>query len=856
MRMRRHLWVSLRPLDSLAQDIRYGLRQIVRAPMFSAVAILSLAIGIGASAAVFSLADRMLLRKLPLPDPDALIILKWASGPAIPFSSLNGNSDRTDVGFTSTAFSLPAFRQMREAARDAVSLAGFADLYQVNVVVDGRAEILNANAVSAEYFGVLGLSAGTGRLLGAADDRTDAAPAAVISDVFSRRRFGGPATAVGRTIAINGVPFAIAGVTPPGFSGTGQVLDAPAVWVPLTWRGRLLRDSGQREDDPTFWWVLILGRLRPGVAATRTQPVLEAILKRGVAESKPQLAAKDLPRLDVLDGSRGQYENRDGMRGPLRTMALVVAIVLLVACANVANLLLARGRARARELAVRTALGASRARVIRQLLTEGALLAAGGALLGGIAARWITQALMPALTLAPDLPVAAMDWRLLAFVTALAAGCAMTFALAPALRSTRLTLTAGLQESGRRGITGPRRRLAGSLVVAQIALSMVLVVTAALLVRSLRNLGRAELGFDAANVLTFRIDPSLNGYPPDRVRALCSELLERLRHAPGVVAASFTSHPLLAHSVNIGIAALEEERLPTDLGSEEAQRFRARRGAWRLIVSPGFFDTMRLPIVRGRALDERDAAGGQRTAVVNRLLARKLFDTEDVIGRRFRQGLRQTSPVYEIVGVAGNARYAAVREDMPPTFYVAAAQQPPGSAAFEVRTAGAAEAFAPTAADIVRQIDDQLPLVGMRTLTDQIARSLEQERLVARLAVLLGLVTLSLCAIGLYGLLSYSVTQRVPEIGVRMALGAERGAVRWMVLRQSLVLAATGLALGAGAALLVTRTVESILYGLPPRDPVTFMAAAAVMMATCLFAASVPARRASRVDPIVALRAE
>jgi predicted permease len=463
---------------------------------------------------------------------------------------------------------------------------------------------------------------------------------------------------------------------------------------------------------------------------------------------------------------------------------------------------------------------------------------------------------MPALTMSPDLPRPGVDWRLLGFLTVLTAGCAMAFALVPALRSTRLTLTVGLQESSRRGTAGPERRwLAGSLIVAQIALSLVLVVTAALLVRSIRNLDHADLGFDASHVLTFKLDPSLNGYPPERVRALRETLLERLRHAPGVVAASFTSHPLLSNQSSIGVAEREDEATP-DPGSPEAQRFRQEHAAWRQNVSPGFFATLNLPIVRGRAIDERDVTGGPRVAVVNRLLARQLFKTDDVVGRRFRLGLRQTSPVYEIVGVAGDALYTAVRHGMPPTVYLAASQQSMASAAFEIRTAGEPGAFAPTAIEIARQIDDQVPLVGVRALTDQIVMSLRRERLFARLALLLGIVTLSLCAIGLYGLLSYGVAQRVPEIGVRMALGAAGATVRWMVLRQSLWLAAGGLVFGAGAALLVTKTVESVLYELPPHDPVTLAVAATIMLATCLFAAYVPARRASRVDPVVALRAE
>jgi predicted permease len=544
------------------------------------------------------------------------------------------------------------------------------------------------------------------------------------------------------------------------------------------------------------------------------------------------------------------------MLEPLRTMAIVVSIVLLVACANVANLLLARGRARVRELSVRAAIGAPRGRVVRQLFTEGAVLAACGGLLGAVAARWITAALLPALTQTPGAAAAGLDWRLLAFIITLAGGSAILFALAPALRSTRTTLTSGLQDAARRGTAGPRRgRLAGVLVVVQIALSMVLVVTAALLTRSLHNLDRAELGFDPRNILTFRLDPTLNGYQDDRVRGLYSGVLSALRESPGVLGATFTSHTLLSNSSSIGVATTEGEAAP-DPGSAPARAFMSEHQVWRQQTGPGFFDTIKLPIVRGRALDNRDSATAQRVVVVNVLLAKQLFKTDDVIGRRFRLGMRQTSPVYEIVGVAANARYTAVRQDMPPTAYLAAAQQPVGPATFEIRLAGNAEAFTATARDVVRRLDDHLPLSAVRTIEDQIARSLEQERLFARLSMLLGAVTLALSAIGLYGLLAYGVAQRVPEIGLRMALGAERASVRWMVLRQSLILAAAGLIAGAAAAVAASQLVASMLYGLPPRDPLTVLVAAAIMLTTCVLAGYLPARRASRVDPLIALRAE
>jgi predicted permease len=616
--------------------------------------------------------------------------------------------------------------------------------------------------------------------------------------------------------------------------------------------GRVAR--GEREDDANFWWVLLIGRLRPGVTAAEVRAAMDAVLKRTVAAAKPQLGPKDLPALEVLDGSRGQHETRNSLREPLRTMAIVVGIVLLVACANVANLLLARGRARARELSVRAAIGAPRWRVVRQLFTEGALLAIAGAALGLLAARWISGALLPALSESPGAAVPGLDGRLILFVTLLAGSCAMFFALTPAVRSTRAVLAAGLRETSRAPEL-KRGRFAGSLVILQLALSMMLVVTAALLARSLRNLDHADIGFDVHDVLTFQIDPTLNGYTPERVKDLSDRIVDGLRATPGVAGVTFTSHPLLAHSSSIGVAATEGTVAP-DPGSAEARAFRQEHSVWRLVTGPDFFTTLRIPIIRGRALDLRDSASSQRVVVVNRLLAQQLFKTEDAVGRRVRLGLRATSPVYEIVGVAANARYTSIREEMPPTAYLPAAQQPIGSMTFEIRMAGAAASGAALARDVMRRIDDRLPLVAVRTMDDQAAESLRQERLFTRLAVLLGGVTLVLSAIGLYGLLAYAVTARVPEIGLRMALGAERGEVRWMILRQSLALGTAGVLAGTAGAVAGTRLVASMLYQLAPRDPVTVAAAGAILLCVCALAGYIPARRASRVDPLVALRAD
>jgi predicted permease len=545
------------------------------------------------------------------------------------------------------------------------------------------------------------------------------------------------------------------------------------------------------------------------------------------------------------------------MREPIRAMTIVVMIVMLVACANVASLLLARSRTRAREIAVRVAIGAPRRRVIRQLFTEGALLAVIGCGLGIVAARWIAMALMPALADEPTARLAGgVDLRLVPFAVLLAGGCAVLFALAPALRATDLSIAAGLQEAGRTpAAVRHRGALSATLVVVQIALSMVLVATAALLVRSAWKLQRVELGFDARNILLFEVDPTLNGYDAPRVHALYTEMLERLRSTPGVRNATLTNHTLISSSSSIGMTSRSDESIP-ERGAEFSPAFARSHRTWRLSVDRAFFATMDIRILRGRGFTDADIQGGAPPAVINQTLARRLFGTEDVVGRQFRMGLDRAQPLAEVVGVAADARYTSVREAIPPTVYLVYQRQPPGHATIEVRTSGDPLEFAPTAREIVRQVDAALPVFSVQTQAEQVTRSLDRERLFSRLATLLGLVTLGLAMIGLYALLAYAVTRRTPEIGVRMALGADGSSVRWMIMKQSLIMTSAGLAIGLAGAAAATKTVSSLLYGLTARDPVTMIAAAAGMITVSALAGYLPARRASRVDPIAALRTE
>ena len=843
-------------LDTLLQDTRFGTRLLRRSPAFTLAAVASLSIGIGAAAAVFSLADGMLFRKLAVAAPDELVLFRWISGPQPPMESLNGYGSQTETESSSTSFSLNAYEAVRTQLAADVDMFAFADLYRSSLTIDGQPDTAYAQSVSGNYFDTLGIVPAAGRLLTTADDRPGAPAAAVIGFDLWQRRFGGSPAAVGRLITLNGVSFTVAGVLPRGFAGTMQVGEVCDVIVPISTYMAVTRSEDDMAD-PEFWWVLMMGRLKPGVTTERVQTASDLVVKSTIRAARPGIADADLPRVRVEDGSHGQTENRSDMIEPLRMMAAAVTVMLLVACANVANLLLARGRARSREIAVRTAIGASRSRLVRQLLTEGLLLGWAASVLGLILGRWLSTALVPALTDRAVVSVAyALDLRILAFTCALAVGCSVLFALLPALRATDAALAPALQE-GSRGTIGGRRKFAagGALVVAQVALSMLLLSAAGLLAWAAYRLQNVNPGFDPANVITFSIDTSLNGYDAVKTRAHIARALDNLRATPGVVGASVSSHRLIANNASTGVIRAEGVA-PVDPEGPAAQDFIRKNRTSRQVVDDRFFDTMSIPFLRGQTWSSSVGAEAPRVAVVNSKLARQLFGTEDVVGRRFYAGMGPNAALHEIVGLVPDTHYASLKAAPPPIAYYAYQQASLNRVTFNVRTAGDPTELVSTVRETLRRLDDTVPIFDVRTLDEQILRSLAQERLFAELALMLGGITLALSAIGLYGLLAYAVTRRTPEIGIRIALGAERRQVRWMVLRQSLVLVGCGLALGVPGAWASASIVESLLFGLTPTDPRVISAAAATMVTVALAAAYIPARRASRINPITALRAE
>ncbi|HEV8347632.1 MAG TPA: ABC transporter permease [Vicinamibacterales bacterium] len=863
----------------MLHDLRYAVRLIRRSPGFALVVILSLALGIGANTAIFSLVDAVLIRSLPVKDPGGLVLLQWSARRTemMGVRATRGSSSLNAGRRTATAFSYAAYEQLR-ARQDLFStLVAFASDPRMTLVVDGDASVVDAQYVSGNFFAGLGVRTMAGRPISDEDDHLAAPPVAVISAALWKRRLGGDASAIGKAITLNGKPRTVIGVAPAEFLGV-QPGEAPDVWVPLAAAGELGWDPPPRES--TFWWLILMGRLAPGVTAAQARAAIDPALADLVnAESKPRTtadldrlrsiraeearagrgpaAAQDRARLALLPGRQGPDQLRRQFSSALLILMSIVALVLLVACANVASLLLARATARRREIAIRLSIGAGRARLIRQLLTESVVLAGIGGALGAIGAVWGSQALAATiaqgdnrfvLDVTPNLTV-------LAFTAAMSIATGVLFGLVPAFRTTRMTLTPALREqtwadrSGYR-LQGLRLGLGRSLVVVQVALSLLLLVGAGLFIRTLINLQRVDLGINRANVLLFSLAPGTAGYEGPRLIALYDRLLEQIGAQPGVRSASFSRIPVIAHSASR--TSLEIE------GSEgSALQPHDHIDIWINTVSARFAETMGIPIVAGRDFGPQDTASSPIVVLVNETMARRFFATPNPVGREFNFGGR-TNPRWTVVGVVRDAKYASVQEEVPPTMYYLYRQRPRGlgEMVFEVRTAGEALDFVPAARRIVREADVNLPLIDVKTQSAQVDETLFTERMFARLSGLFAGLALTLACVGVYGLLAYAVTRRTTEIGIRVALGAQRGDVVWMILREALALAAIGVAIGLPAALAATRVLKTMLFGLQPHDPATIAFAAVLLVGVASAAGFIPARRAARVEPMQALRCE
>jgi predicted permease len=836
-----------RHLETLWRDLRYALRTLGRNPGFAAVAILSLALGIGANTAIFSLIDAVSLKSLPVKNPEQLFFIEKAGVP--PSSKRSSN--------LSHAF----FEQLRARRETLAGVCEFGYSLRVNVVVDGQAEVAQAQQISGDFFATLGVNAMLGRTLADDDDKVPGGhPVAVISHNYWRRRFARDPAIVGKSVAVNGHPFTIIGVTPPDFFGV-LVGESPDLWAPVMMYERLNpgRSIGQYLNNPLF---SVLARLKPEVSEQQARAALTQLLQQSLmAEGGPQLSPERRQALRqqsvaLNPASQGLSRLREQFSEPLSILMAVVGLILLIACANVANLLLARATARKKEIAVRLALGASRFSLIRQLLTESMLLALIGGAFGALLASWGSGILL-ALVASGHNPVfleLTLDLRALSFTAAASLLAGILFGLAPAWRATRVDLTPAIKDGAGGSGAVSRLGLGKTLVVVQVALSLLLLIGAGLFVRSLEKLKGIDAGLNRENVLLVSTDPRMIGYQGRQIADLYRGMLERIKAIPGVRYASLSRQGLLSASGSLSsVYAQGRAPRPEDnIFSPDDRGVPSYCG-----VGPEYFEAAEMAILRGRGLTAQDDENAPRVAVVNETFARYYFGDEDPIGKRFGQDSNDSGRI-EIVGVVKDGKYNSLREPARRTFYIPYRQDSTSwrETTFQIRTAADPTNVIAAVRQAAREIDANLPLFNIKTLARQVDESLAQERLIGAVSSFFGLLALLLAAIGLYGVMAYAVSRRTHEIGVRMALGAQRGAVLVMVLSQGLKLVLVGVGLGLAVSFAATRIIANQLFGVTPTDPVTFVGAPFLLLFVALLAWFAPARRATRVDPLVALRCE
>ena len=830
-------------LERLGQDVRHVARAIRRSPGFAIVAVLSLAIGIGASTSVFTVFYAMFLRSLPVRDPQQLRFLNWAGGENVPAHSVSGYMDTVNGIRSSGSFSWDAFQAIQKGHTGFSSVAGFSQT-SANVVTKTQAWQTPAQLVSANFFDVLGTQPAVGRAFTAEDDSLAAPPTVLLSWRMAQRLFGSGQSAVGQSVTIKQVSYTVIGVLPPDFVGLRQTSPAD-VYIPLAHAHEL--SEFYRFDEPDTWWIQVIGRVAPGKQDRQVRAALDVILAQ-VAAAYGALVKKpvDTPKSVLLDGRTGLDNLNTDMSRNLVALFAMVGLMLLVACANVANLLLARGGARARELAVRLSLGAGRMRIVRHLLTESLVLALAGGLLGFLLARLGTVLLAGLLMQADDTSLDLKpDATVMVFAMGLSLVTALLFGVLPAWRSTGVHPAACLRQGGA-GAGSLRQRLAKSLVVVQIAMAFVLVFGGGLFARTLANLGNVSLGFRPDKLLLFSVDPSRSGYKGQRLIDVYRRIHDGVAAIPGVRSATFSSIPLLAGWMSSNHITVPGYTPPP--GDKSRTQI--------VVAGDHFLTIMGTPILLGRDLSASDDEGSAKVAVINQTLAKKYF-TGNPVGREFAFGNKFTKPI-RIVGVSADAKTHDIRADIDPTIYLSYAQNPDRywGVTFEVRAAGDPLSLSNAVRRAVAAVDPMLPVAQIRTQREQIDRNLARERTFAFLSSFFSAITLALACIGIYGVFAYAVARRTSEFGVRMAVGATGAQVRWLVLRGALLLVSLGMAIGVPAALVVATLMRAGLFGVEPADPATIAAAVVAMVVAAGVAAWMPARRAARLDPVVALRYE
>jgi putative ABC transport system permease protein len=827
----------------MIQDLRFGIRILLKNPGFTAVAVLSLALGIGANTAIFQLLNVVRLKTLPVESPQSLVEVRPTD-----MSGTRGNKSENYPAVTN-----PIWERLRDRQQSFSGIFAWSTR-DLNLAQGG--EVRNARSlwVSGAFFNVLGIHAAKGRVFSRADDvRGCSTPGVVISHGFWQREYGGEANVIGRQLTLADHPFEIVGVTPPSFFGleVGKNFD---IAVPICAEA-ILSGKNNRLDSGTNWWLMVTGRLKPGVSASQATAQLQSIssdlFQQTLPANYPPVSVQNYlgMKLEAVSAGAGYSVLRRNYESSLWLLLTIAALVLLIACANLANLLLARASARERELAVRQALGASRARLVRQLLVESLLLAFTGAGLGALLAQALSRFLVSFINTANDSVFLALDidWRVLGFTAGLAAVTCVLFGLAPALRATGIQPGAAMKTAGR-GLTAGRERfsLRRALVVVQVALSLVLVAGALLFTRSLNRLLTVDVGFQQEGILISRARFDRLNFTPKRELAFRGEIVERIKAIPGVDAVADTSTvPLSGTGWSNAIwleGASREQKIDTLL----------------MAVGPDYFKTLRMPLLAGRAFDQRDMPNTPLVAIVSETFARQLLNGANPIGRMFR---REATPgasetVYQIIGLVRDSKYEELREEPSPVVFVASSQDPHNSGLqllihSNLPQTEITAAVRRTLGEFNPNID--VSFQGFKAMVEE---SVLRERLLATLSGFFGVLALLLASIGLYGILSYGVASRTKEIGIRMALGAQAREVLALVLREAFVLVLVGVAVGLPVIFAATRFASTLLFGLTPTDPVSLTLATLLLFMVALVAGYLPARRATKVDPLVALRYE
>ncbi len=866
-------------IETFFRDLRYGLRMLRRSPGMTAVAILSLALGIGANTALFSVVDAVLLKTLPVQEPERLVILEWVSGRTFRYSGMSGTSS-VNVAPGQRGLSLfryDVFQEMQktQAASTESPLSdvfAFAPLPEVTANMGDQPEVINGQAVSGNYYNGLRVNPSLGRII-TEDDQKNAAPVVMLSYQFWEVRFAGNPSVIGQQLKLNQQSFTIIGVTPPAFNSTLQVGYQPSITIPLAAEPQLRGERSKlgTASKPGVWWLNVMGRLKTGATQEQARESLNTAFQTSALAAMPpprksnqpaQIEPRDYPRLIAEPGSHGMLDRRKMYAPTIYGLFIVVALVLLIACVNLANLLLARAALRGPEIKIRLAVGAGRWRLIRQLLTESLLLSTLGGVVGILFAFWFKGALSAFTNdnngLLPSGVELSLNWRVLAFTLAVSLLTGVLFGLAPAWRATSLDLNSTLKQAGR--TTGSMSRLSKSLLVVQVAVSALLLAGAGLFIRTLYNLQRVNLGFNQENLLVFAVQPQLNGYKDEQLLRFYEQLFDRFDHMLGVRSATFMQVPLIAND-NFYFDFL----LPGEVEGTAPERQTMQQ-----VIRENYFATMEIPLLRGREFTTQDDSHAPRVAIVSQAFQHQFFPNKEILGKHVT--LNYNKVEVEIVGVVADTKYQSQRKQIEPLLYLPWRQEATeiGGMQFALRSENDPTALTAQVREVVRDLDNNLPVTDVDTQSARSEKTLSPERLYARLFTFFGALALVLAGIGLFGVLAYSVSQRTQEIGVRMAFGAQVWNVISLVVWQGMRLVLVGLSISVLVGYALVRLLNSKyfgpdtwqqrmkqqLYGVTMSDPLTLIVIALLLVLVALIACWLPARRAAKVDPLVALRYE